>query len=228
MRAPADLGYDKRMVDLTPTAVHPTQRVPGRDGQGGALGGAVRGDRTVLSSKAGEPNGGRRSRVGLELLRIHFLQQWYALSDSGNVEEAGYESASMRRFVADLIWGANRRRTRRRCASFATCWKSMELAQRVVQGGEPSICTPRCVEALAGGTIVDATILGAPCPRRRIGTRRVIREMHSTKKGNQWHFGMKAHIGVDEATGTGPQRGDDGGDLAGFDVTQDGRSAAHA
>jgi IS5 family transposase len=66
--------------------------------------------------------GGRRP-VGLErMLRIHFLQQWYALSDPA-VEEALYDSASMRRFVG-IDLGANRRRMRLRCASSAICWKS--------------------------------------------------------------------------------------------------------
>ncbi|EQD58933.1 transposase IS4 family protein, partial [mine drainage metagenome] len=66
--------------------------------RGGAVGGAVRGDRAALPKDPAPGAGGRRA-VGLErMLRIHFLQQWYALSDPA-VEEALYDSAAMRRFV---------------------------------------------------------------------------------------------------------------------------------
>ena len=71
----------------------------------------------------GRAEGGRRP-VGLErMLRIHFLQQWYALSDPA-VEDALYDSGRCGGSRA-LIWDASRHPTRRRCASSAICWKSM-------------------------------------------------------------------------------------------------------
>jgi IS5 family transposase len=73
--------------------------------------------------------GNGRPPVGLErMLRVYFLQQWFNLSNPG-LEEALYDSAVMRQFVAS-IWGGNRCRTRLRCASFVTCWKNTAWAGR--------------------------------------------------------------------------------------------------
>jgi len=79
--------------------------------------------------------GNGRPPIGLErMLRIYFLQHWFNLSDPG-VEEALYESLSMRRF-AGMTWAASRCRTRRRCASSATCWSG------TTSGGR---CSSRCM-----------------------------------------------------------------------------------
>ncbi len=123
--------------------------------------------------------GGGRRPVGLErMLRIHFLQQWYALSDPA-VEEALYDSASMRRFVG------------------------IDLGPEPAPD-ETTVCKFRHLYdhglKLSQGTIVDATILGAASSTKNRDKARDP-EMHQTRKGNQWYFGMKAHIGVDEVTG---------------------------
>jgi IS5 family transposase len=142
------------------------------------------------------PEGGRRP-VGLErMLRIHFLQQWYALSDPG-VEEALYDSASMRRFVGiDL--------GREPAPDETTVCKFRHLLEKHGLAKELFKAVNRHLQAhglkLSQGTIVDATILGAPSSTKNRDKARDP-EMHQTKKGNQWYFGMKAHIGVDERTG---------------------------
>ena len=140
--------------------------------------------------------GGRRP-VGLErMLRIHFLQQWYALSDPA-VEEALYDSAAMRRFVGiDL--------GREPAPDETTVCKFRHLLERHGLAKELFKAVNRHLHVqgltLSQGTIVDATILGAPSSTKNRDKARDP-EMHQTKKGQQWYFGMKAHIGVDEATG---------------------------
>ena len=99
---------------------------------------------------------GRRGRppIGIErMLRIYFLQQWYALADKAP-EDALYDSQAMRTFAG----------------------------------------------IMKEGTIVDATIIAAPSSTKNARKERDP-EMHQTKKGNQWYFGMKAHIGVDAQSG---------------------------
>ena len=142
------------------------------------------------------PEGGRRP-VGLErMLRIHFLQQWYALSDPA-VEEALYDSAAMRRFVGiDL--------GREPAPDETTVCKFRHLLEKHGLAKELFKTVNHHLQAhglkLSQGTIVDATILGAPSSTKNRDKARDP-EMHQTKKGNQWYFGMKAHIGVDERTG---------------------------
>ena len=140
--------------------------------------------------------GGRRP-VGLErMLRIHFLQQWYALSDPA-VEEALYDSAAMRRFVGiDL--------GREPAPDETTVCKFRHLLEKHGLAGELFQAVSRHLHdqglKLSQGTIVDATILAAPSSTKNRNKARDP-DMHQTKKGQQWYFGMKAHIGVDEATG---------------------------
>ena len=143
------------------------------------------------------PKAGRgRHPYALEtMLRIHLLQQWYALSDPA-MEEALYEIASMRQFarlsllepIPDETTILNFRHLLERHGLAA---KLLEAVNRHLQGKGL---------LLRQGTIVDATIIDAPSStKNRSGTRDP--EMHQTKKGNQWYFGMKAHIGVDRDSG---------------------------
>jgi len=144
-----------------------------------------------------EPVGGGRRPLGLErMLRIHFPQQWYALSDP-TVEEALYDSAAMRRFVGiDLgCVGAPDETT--------ACKFRRLLEKRGLAGQLFAVMSEHLKRhgmKLSQGTIVDATTIAAPPSTRNKGKTRDA-EMHQTKKGNQWHLGMKAHIGVDEYTG---------------------------
>ena len=140
--------------------------------------------------------GGRRP-VGLErMLRIHFLQQWYALSDPA-VEEALYDSAAMRRFVG-IDLGREPAPDETTVCKFRHLLEKHGLADKLFQAVNRHLHDQGL--KLSQGTIVDATILAAPSSTKN---RNKVRDpdMHQTKKGQQWYFGMKAHIGVDEATG---------------------------
>lgn len=134
-----------------------------------------------------------RPPVGVErMLRIHFLQHWFNLSDPA-VEEALYDSRSMRRFVGiDL--------GREPAPDETTICKFRHLLERHNLGDRLFALIAEYLQEnglkVSTGTIVDATIIGAPSStKNRDGKRDP--EMCQTKKGNQWYFGMKAHIGVD-------------------------------
>jgi IS5 family transposase len=136
---------------------------------------------------------GGRPTVGLErMLRIYFLQQWFNLSDPA-VEEAIYDSAAMRRFVGiDL--------GREAAPDETTIVRFRHLLEKHSLGKKLAEQVQRHLEAqglkVARGTIVDATIIAAPSSTKNKDQKRDP-DMHQTRKGNQWHFGMKAHIGVD-------------------------------
>lgn len=136
---------------------------------------------------------GGRPTVGLErMLRIYFLQQWFNLSDPA-VEEALYDSVSMRRFVGiDL--------GREAAPDETTILRFRHLLEKHHLGKKLFEAVHRHLEAqglkVARGTIVDATIISAPSSTKNKDRMRDP-DMHQTRKGNQWHFGMKAHIGVD-------------------------------
>jgi transposase, IS5 family len=142
-----------------------------------------------------KPGKGRHP-VGLErMLRIYFLQQWFNLSDPG-VEEALYDSASMRAF-ANIDLG------REPAPDETTVCKFRHLLEQNDLGGQ---IFERVHEHLAArgvristGTIVDATIINASSSTKNASNSRDP-DMRQTKKGQQWYFGMKAHIGVDSKT----------------------------
>jgi IS5 family transposase len=141
-------------------------------------------------------DGPGRPPVGVErMLRIHFLQHWFNLSDPA-VEEALYDSRAMRHFVGiDL--------GREPVPDETTICKFRHLLE-AHQLGERLFTLLRTYLAEQGlqisrGTIVDATIISAPSSTKN-RTKERDPEMHQTKKGNQWYFGMKAHIGVDSQT----------------------------
>lgn len=140
--------------------------------------------------------GNGRPPVGAErMLRIYFLQQWFNLSDPG-VEEALYNSLAMRRFV-----GIDR--GREPVPDETTACRFRHLLERHDLGSRLFEEMHRHLEAnglkLSTGTIVDATIINAPSSTKNADKARDP-DMHQTKKGNQWYFGMKAHIGVDSRT----------------------------
>ena len=142
-------------------------------------------------------DGGGRPAVGLErMLRIHFLQQWYALSDPA-VEEALYDSAAMRRFVG-IDLGREPVPDETTVCKFRHLLERHKVAERLFKAVSEHLHARGL--KLSQGTIVDATILGAPSSTKNRDKARDP-QMRQTKKGNQWYFGMKAHIGVDERTG---------------------------
>ena len=138
---------------------------------------------------------GRRP-VGLErMLRIYFLQQWFDLSDPG-AEEALYDSQSMRRF-AGIDLGREPVSDETTICNFRHLLERHDLGKRLFETVHEHL--ERHGIKLARGTIVDATTISAPSSTKNAtGTRDP--EMCQTRKGNQWYFGMKPHIGVDSAT----------------------------
>ncbi len=140
---------------------------------------------------------GGRPAVGLErMVRMLFVQHWFNLADEA-CEEALYDSPSLRSFVGiDL--------GRERVPDATTLLKFRRLLEKH-QLGEQLFA--KAGEVLQGrglkvgtGTIVDATIIGAPSSTKNADKKRDP-QMHQTRKGKQWYFGMKLHIGVDSKTG---------------------------
>jgi IS5 family transposase len=129
------------------------------------------------------------------MLRVHLMQNWFGLSDPA-MEEALYEITPMRVFARLSLTEAIPDETT--ILNFRHLLERNELAPEILA----------CVNAYLGrkglmlkrGSIVDATIIAAPSSTKNAEGERDP-EMHQTKKGNQWHFGMKAHIGVDVDSG---------------------------
>jgi IS5 family transposase len=144
------------------------------------------------------PKGERgRPPVPLErMLRIHLLQQWYALADPA-MEEALYDSQAMRGFAGiDLAVDTVPDETT--ILHFRHWLERHDLSRSLFD--EVSALLEERGLLMRQGTIVDATIIAAPSSTKNKEKSRDP-EMHQTRKGNQWHFGMKAHIGVDVASG---------------------------
>jgi IS5 family transposase len=140
--------------------------------------------------------GGGRQPVGLAImLRVYFLQQWFNLSDPG-VEEALYESSVLRRFVGvDLGRAATPDETT--ICRFRHLPERYELGRAMLDQVNEHLATKGI--KIATGTIVDATIIHAPSStKNRAGERDPA--MRQTRKGQQWYFGLKAHIGIDSKT----------------------------
>ena len=144
------------------------------------------------------PKGERgRPPVGLErMLRLYFLQQWYGLADEA-LEDALYDSQALRGFTGiDLSVAAVPDATT--VLNFRHWLESHGLTK--VLFDEVGATLQERGLLMRQGTIVDATIIAAsPSTKNKEKARDP--EMHQTRKGNQWYFGMKAHIGVDVASG---------------------------
>ena len=145
------------------------------------------------------PKAGRRGRQPFPLatmLRLHFLQQWYALSDPG-LEDALYEIESMRRF-AGLELADDALPDETTILNFRRLLERHELTAKLMNTINDVLEARGLL--LKGGTMVDATIIhAAPSTKNQAKARDP--EMHQTKKGNQWFFGMKIHVGADIHTG---------------------------
>ena len=144
------------------------------------------------------PRGERgRPPVGLErMLRIYFLQQWYALADEA-LEDAIYDSQAMRTFAGiDLSVEAVPDATT--LLKFRRLLEAHDLTRRLF--AEVGALLEERQLLMKEGTIVDATIIAAPASTKNVARERDP-DMHQTRKGNQWYFGMKAHIGVDAKSG---------------------------
>jgi IS5 family transposase len=141
--------------------------------------------------------GNGRPPVGLEcMLRMYFVQHWFNLADEA-CEEALLDSTALRRFVGiDL--------GRERVPDGTTLLKFRRLLEKHQLGEQLFASVGQVLQArglkVGTGTIVDATIIGAPSSTKNADKARDP-EMHQTRKGQQWYFGMKMHIGVDSQTG---------------------------
>jgi len=136
---------------------------------------------------------GGRPPVGLErMLRIHCLQLWFDLSDPA-VEEALYDSLAMRSFVG-IDLGREPVPDETTVMRFRHLLEKHKLGERIFEA-VGRVLVQRGLR-LSKGTIVDATIIAAPSSTKNAQGERDP-EMHQVRKGNEWYFGMKAHLGVD-------------------------------
>jgi len=138
--------------------------------------------------------GGRPAYPLLAMLRIHLMQNWFGYSDPA-MEEALYETTILRQFAGLSL---DRIPDETTILNFRRLLEKHELAAgilAVVNGylGDRGL-------SLRQGTIVGATLIHAPSSTKNQDGKRDP-EMHQTKKGNQYYFGMKAHIGVDDESG---------------------------
>ena len=129
------------------------------------------------------------------MLRIHCLHQWFGLSDLG-AEEALSEASYLRDFVG--LSGTQRIPDRVSILRFRHLLEAHNLSPKILEVINAKLAAQGLL--LKTGTVVDATLIAAPSStKNKTGERDP--EMHQAKKGNQWHFGMKAHIGVDADSG---------------------------
>ena len=140
--------------------------------------------------------GGRPPFAVETMLRLHFLQQWFNLSDPG-MEEALYDTPMFREF-AGLDAGEDHLPDESTILRFRHLLEANDLSVQILATVNATLTEKGLL--LKQGTVVDATLIAAPSSTKNsTGTRDP--EMHQTKKGNQWHHGMKAHIGVDADSG---------------------------
>jgi IS5 family transposase len=141
--------------------------------------------------------GNGRPPVGLQrMLRMYFVQHWFNLADEA-CEEALLDSTALRSFVGiDL--------GRERVPDGTTLLKFRRLLEKHQLGEKLFSAVGKVLQSrglkVGTGTIVDATIIAAPSSTKNANKARDP-EMHQTRKGQQWYFGMKLHIGVDSRTG---------------------------
>lgn len=137
---------------------------------------------------------GRRPYPLEAMLRVHLMQNWFALSDPA-MEEALYEITSLRAFAGLGMESIPDETT---ILNFRHLLEASDLAEDIFKQVNAHLASKGLL--LKRGSIVDASIIAAPSSTKNESGERDP-EMHQTKKGNQWHFGMKAHIGVDADSG---------------------------
>jgi len=149
-----------------------------------------------------EPVYGKKNGVGrppfalASMLRIHFLQQWFALSNPA-MEEALFDVPLFREF-AQLPGGVARLPDESTILRFRHLLEAHGLAAKMLASVNDTLAAKGL--PLKSGSVVDATLIAAPSStKNRSGSRDP--EMHQTKKGNQWYFGIKAHRGADADSG---------------------------
>jgi IS5 family transposase len=145
------------------------------------------------------PKSGRRGRppIGVErMLRMYFIAQWYGLADEA-VEDAIYDSQALRNFMGiDLSTESVPDATT--LMGFRHMLEAHQLTQTMLVEINAMLIEKGLL--MSKGTLVDATLIAAPTSTKNKAHERDP-EMHQAKKGNQWYFGLKAHIGADEESG---------------------------
>lgn len=144
------------------------------------------------------PSGKRgRPTRGIEtMLRMYLMQNWFNLSDVG-IEDAIYDSYAMRNFMRiDFLTEQVPDATT--LLKFRHLLEEHQIGEKIFADVKDRLEKAGLI--MHGGTIVDATIIAAPSSTKNQGGKRD-EEMHQTKKGNQWYFGMKVHSGVDAGSG---------------------------
>jgi IS5 family transposase len=139
---------------------------------------------------------GRQPMPMKRMLKIYFMQQWYALSDPA-MEDALYDSESLRRF-ADIDLAVDEVPDETTILHFRHLLEKHDLTKKIFEKTKRYLAAKGLL--LREGTIVDATIINAPSSTKNQEKTRD-KEMKQTMKGNQWYFGMKAHIGTDTGKG---------------------------
>ena len=153
---------------------------------------------SLITAHAPAPGakGGRPPFAVETMLRIHFIQQWFNLSDPA-MEEALYDTPMFREFVG-LDAGEDNLPDESTILRFRHLLEAHNLSLQILATVNATLAAKGLL--LKSGTVVDATLIAAPSSTKNSSGERDP-EMHQTKKGNQWHFGMKAHIGVDADSG---------------------------
>lgn len=139
---------------------------------------------------------GRRAKEIETMLRMYLMQNWFHLSDEG-VEDAIYDSYAMRKFM-QLDFSKESVPDATTLTKFRHILDENHLGEKIFADVRERL--DRGGMIMHGGTIVDATIVSAPSSTKNKDGERDP-EMHQTKKGNQWHYGMKVHIGADAGSG---------------------------
>ena len=139
---------------------------------------------------------GRKPKPLETMLRMYLLQVWFSLSDEG-AEDAVYDSYAMRKFMG-LDFAVEQVPDATTLLGFRHLMEEHDLGKKLFEAQNEIFEEQGWI--MRGGSIVDATLIAAPSSTKNAAGERDP-DMHSTKKGNQWYFGMKAHIGVDAGTG---------------------------
>lgn len=150
---------------------------------------------SLIAPHAPRAKTGRPPFELVTMLRIHFLQQWFGLSDLA-MEEALFETALYREFAG--LSSVERIPDRVSILRFRHLLEKHQLAPQILAVVNATLADKGLM--LKQGTVVDATLIAAPSSTKNKDGERDP-EMHQTRKGNQWHFGMKCHIGADADSG---------------------------
>ncbi|ATQ74174.1 IS5/IS1182 family transposase [Massilia violaceinigra] len=141
--------------------------------------------------------GAGRPPIGLaRMLRMYVVQQCFGLSDEG-IEDAVYDSQAIRGFVG-IDLSREQAPDATTLLKFRRLLEKNELTRKIFETINGHLAAQGLM--MREGTIVDATLIAAP-PSTKNKDKKRDPEMHQTKKGNDWHFGLKAHIGVDAKSG---------------------------